>query len=122
MWVKLHYNNAFCVHIGLVVMLIISLIDVLTVLLIDWCFSACQHKIGQFVPIYQERLLAQAFEDINNIRNLVVDSYKILEYVLFYVVLNCQSECECESDGSLTDVPHRLNTALGLTTRSKQRN
>jgi len=28
--------------------------------LIDWC---CQHKIGQFGPIYQGELLAQAFED-----------------------------------------------------------
>jgi len=31
--------------------------------LIDWCFTARQHKIGQFVPIYQGGLLAQAFED-----------------------------------------------------------
>jgi len=31
--------------------------------LIDWCFTARQHKIGQFVPIYQRGLLAQAFED-----------------------------------------------------------
>jgi len=31
--------------------------------LIDWCFSARQHKIGQFAPIYQGGLLAQAFED-----------------------------------------------------------
>jgi len=31
--------------------------------LIDWCFTARQHKIGQFMPIYQGRLLAQAFED-----------------------------------------------------------
>jgi len=30
---------------------------------IDWCFTARQHKIGQFVPIYQGGLLAQAFED-----------------------------------------------------------
>jgi len=31
--------------------------------MIDWCFTARQHKIGQFVPIYQGGLLAQAFED-----------------------------------------------------------
>jgi len=31
--------------------------------LIDWCFTARQHKICQFVPIYQWGLLAQAFED-----------------------------------------------------------
>jgi len=31
--------------------------------LIDWCFTARQHKIGQFVPIYQGGLLAQAFVD-----------------------------------------------------------
>jgi len=31
--------------------------------LIDWCFTARQHKIGQFVPIYQGGLLAQAFKD-----------------------------------------------------------
>jgi len=31
--------------------------------LIDWCFTARQHKIGQFVPIYQGGLLVQAFED-----------------------------------------------------------
>jgi len=31
--------------------------------LIDWCFTARQHKIGQFVPIYQGGLLAHAFED-----------------------------------------------------------
>jgi len=31
--------------------------------LIDWCFTARQHKIGLFVPIYQGGLLAQAFED-----------------------------------------------------------
>jgi len=31
--------------------------------LIDWCFTAPQHKIGQFVPIYQGGLLAQPFED-----------------------------------------------------------
>jgi len=31
--------------------------------LVDWCFTAHQHKIGQFVPIYQGVLLAQAFED-----------------------------------------------------------
>jgi len=34
--------------------------------LIDWLIGALrsrQHKIGQFVPIYQGRLLAQAFED-----------------------------------------------------------
>jgi len=41
-----------------------------------------------------------------------------LERVLFYVVLACRSECECESNCSLTDVPVRLITALGLTTRS----
>jgi len=32
-------------------------------LLIDWCFTARQHKIGQFVPSYQGGLLAQAFKD-----------------------------------------------------------
>jgi len=32
-------------------------------LMIDWCFTARQHKIGQFVPIYLGGLLAQAFED-----------------------------------------------------------
>jgi len=31
--------------------------------LIDWCFTARQHKIGQFEPIYQGGLLSQAFED-----------------------------------------------------------
>jgi len=31
--------------------------------LIDWRFTACQHKIGQFVPNYQGGLLAQSFED-----------------------------------------------------------
>jgi len=31
--------------------------------LIYWCFTARQHKIDQFVPIYQGGLLAQAFED-----------------------------------------------------------
>jgi len=31
--------------------------------MIDWYFTARQHKIGQFVPIYQGGLLAQAFED-----------------------------------------------------------
>jgi len=31
--------------------------------LIDWCFMARQHKIAQFVPIYQGGLLAQAFEN-----------------------------------------------------------
>jgi len=31
--------------------------------LIDWCFTARQHKIGQFMPIYQGGLMAQAFED-----------------------------------------------------------
>jgi len=31
--------------------------------LIDWCLTARQHKIGQFAPIYQGGLLAQAFED-----------------------------------------------------------
>jgi len=31
--------------------------------LIDWCFTARQHMLGQFVPIYQGGLLAQAFED-----------------------------------------------------------
>jgi len=31
--------------------------------LIDWCFTARQHKIGQFVSIYQGGLMAQAFED-----------------------------------------------------------
>jgi len=31
--------------------------------LIDWCFAARQHKIGQFVPIYQGGLPAQVFED-----------------------------------------------------------
>jgi len=30
--------------------------------LIYWCFTARQHKIGQFVPMYQGGLLAQAFE------------------------------------------------------------
>jgi len=34
-----------------------------TAKLIDWCFTARQHKTGQFVPIYQGGLLAQAFED-----------------------------------------------------------
>jgi len=31
--------------------------------MIDWCFTARQHKIGQFVPIYQGGLLAQVLED-----------------------------------------------------------
>jgi len=31
--------------------------------LIDWCFTARQHKIGQFVPIYHGGLLAQAFDN-----------------------------------------------------------
>jgi len=31
--------------------------------LIDRCFTARQHKIGKFMPIYQGGLLAQAFED-----------------------------------------------------------
>jgi len=31
--------------------------------LIDWCFTARQHKIGKFVPIYQRGLLVQAFEE-----------------------------------------------------------
>jgi len=33
--------------------------------LVDWCFTARQHKIGQFVPIYQGGSLAQVFEDSN---------------------------------------------------------
>jgi len=36
--------------------------------LIDWCFTARQHKIGQFVPIYQGGLLAQAFETYSYMR------------------------------------------------------
>jgi len=35
----------------------------LSLSLSDWCFTARQHKIGQFVPIYQRGLLALAFED-----------------------------------------------------------
>jgi len=31
--------------------------------LIDWCFTARQHKICQFVPINRGEILAQAFED-----------------------------------------------------------
>jgi len=45
--------------------------------LIDWCFTARQHKIDQFVPIYQGGLLAQAFEDSQR------ETYKTYSYMRY---------------------------------------
>jgi len=31
----------------------------------DWCFTACRHKIGQFVPLCQEDYLLRRFRTSN---------------------------------------------------------
>jgi len=59
---------AVCIHTpsGLIGLFPLPIRNELTwnnIKLINWCFTARQHKIGQFVPIYQGWLLAQAFED-----------------------------------------------------------
>jgi len=67
--------------------------------LIDWCFMAREHKIGQFVPIYQGGLLAQAFDNsqrgtYKNIYIVACDTMNIhiqrqtTEYTLFEIFNN----------------------------------
>jgi len=51
--------------------------------LIDWCFTARQHKIGQFVPIYQGGLLAPAVEDSQRRTNKNIQLHAIRSKKLF---------------------------------------
>jgi len=46
--------------------------------LIDWCYTARQHKIGQFVPIYQGDYW---------LRRLRIDPHSIYWYVIYDVIL-----------------------------------